>query len=124
MMAGAIVKAALGQTPRKGPVELHLDFTIEPGKEKQLLENFRKIFRPAASKQPGYISVQLLRVRTVIQGPAAPQGVNYRFVLKYETEELRQQWVKRPIHQEVWPTLESQFASKDYTIRLFDTTDT
>lgn len=54
-----------------------------------MLHNFKTIFRPAAVKQAGYIDVQLLKLGSAIQG-SAPAGVNYRFVLTYESEELRQ----------------------------------
>ena len=56
-----------------------------------MLRNFHTIFRPAAVKQPGFIDVKMLKLRSALQG-AGPQGSNYRFVLTFETEELRKQW--------------------------------
>ena len=84
-----------------------------------MLKNFQTIFRPAASKQPGYIDVKMLKLRTALQG-SAPAGVNYRFSLTYRSEELRQKWVASAEHQKVWPTIENTLSSKNYTVLLFD----
>jgi hypothetical protein len=51
---------------------------------------------------------------------AAPAGMNYRFQLTYETEELRQKWVASPAHIKAWPTIENTLASKNYTVLLCD----
>ena len=50
----------------------------------------------------------------------APTGVNYRFELTYQSEELRQKWVATDVHQKVWPTIENLLAHKNYTVMLFD----
>jgi heme-degrading monooxygenase HmoA len=104
----------------KHPIELHVDLTVDPAKERELLDSFHKVFRPAASKQPGYIDVKLLKLRSVLAG-AAPQEANYRFVLVFENEELRRQWVQTPTHQEVWPPIARTLAHENYTILLYDT---
>jgi hypothetical protein len=39
----------------KKPIELHVDLVVDPAKERELLDTFHNVFRPAASKQPGYI---------------------------------------------------------------------
>ena len=101
------------------PIQLHVDLSVDPAKEKEMLHNFETIFRPAAAKQPGYIDVKMEKLRSALQG-AAPAGVNYRFVLTYQSEELRQKWVAAPIHQKVWPTIENTLTHKNYTVLLFD----
>jgi heme-degrading monooxygenase HmoA len=111
-----IVRAA---TPEH-PIQLHVDLSVNPAKEQEMLRNFKTIFRPAASKQPGYIDVQVLKLRSALQGKA-PEASNYRFVLTFASEELRQQWVASAIHQKVWPTIENTLKSKDYTVLLYDT---
>jgi len=102
------------------PIQLHLDLSVDPAKEQEMLHNFKTIFRPAASKQPGYIDVQMLKLRSAIQGQA-PQAGNYRFVLTFVSEELRQKWIASATHQRVWPTVENTLKSKDYTVLLYDT---
>lgn len=102
------------------PIELHVDLAVDPAKEREMLANFLNVFRPAASKQPGYIEVKLLKLRSSLAG-APPQKSNYRFVLIFENEELRQQWIATPTHQEVWPAFASTLAHENYTILLYDT---
>ena len=82
-------------------------------------QNFRTVFRPAASKQPGFIDVKMLKLRTALQG-AAPAGANYRFELTFESEEQRKQWVATATHQKVWPTIENTLTTKNYTVLLCD----
>jgi hypothetical protein len=113
--AGASGQAA--DTAR--PIQLHVDLAVDPAKEKQMLKNFATVFRPAASKQPGYIDVKMLKLRSTLQGKA-PAGINYRFALTFESEELRQKWVASDVHQKAWPTIENTLSSKDYTVMLFD----
>jgi hypothetical protein len=61
----------------------------------------------------------MLKLRKALQG-SAPAGVNYRFQLTYESEEMRQKWVASDVHQKVWPTIEKTLSSKNYTVLLFD----
>ena len=118
LAAGASAAGAQAAGPGH-PIQLHVDLAVDPTKEKELLHNFETIFRPEAAKHPGYISVKLLKLRTAIQG-SAPAGINYRFALTYQSEELRQKWVASAEHQRVWPTIENTLSSKNYTVLLFD----
>jgi hypothetical protein len=118
LLAGA-GPAAIGAAESSRPIQLHVDLTVDPAKEKEMLHNFETIFRPAAIKHPGYISVKMLKLRSALMG-SAPSGVNYRFELTYQSEELRQKWVASPVHQKVWPTIENTLATKSYTVLLFD----
>jgi heme-degrading monooxygenase HmoA len=102
------------------PIQLHVDLSVDPAREQEMLHNFKTIFRPAASKQPGYIDVQMLKLRTAVQGKA-PESGNYRFVLTFVSEELRQKWIASATHQKVWPTVENTLTSKNYTVLLYDT---
>ena len=118
LLAGA-GPAAIEAAESSRPIQLHVDLSVDPAKEKEMLHNFETIFRPAAMKFPGYIAVKMLKLRSALMG-SAPSGVNYRFELTYQSEELRQKWVASPIHQKVWPTIENTLASKNYTVLLFD----
>ena len=118
LAAGAGSAVARAADPAH-PIQLHVDLTVDPAKEKEMLKNFETIFRPAASKQPGYIDVKMLKLRTTLMGKA-PAGVNYRFALTFQSEELRQKWVASAVHQKVWPTIENLLSTKDYTVMLFD----
>jgi len=113
------MKAVRAQAAAKNPIVLYCDLSVAPAREPEMLKNFHTIFKPAAEKFAGYIDVKVLKLRTVYTG-AAPAGVNYRFQLTYESEELRQKWIKSDVHQKVWPTVENTLSTKDYSTLLFD----
>ena len=114
---GTLSVVAKGATEQ--PVELHVDLSVDPAKEKEMLHNFHTIFHPAAKKQPGFIDVKMIKLRSAVMG-TAPEGMNYRFVLTYQSEDLRKKWVATDTHQKVWPTIENNLKSKDYRVLLFD----
>lgn len=113
--AGAPMKVAGAERP----IQLHVDLSVDPAKEQEMLKHFRTVFVPAASKQPGFIDVKLVKLRATPMGKA-PEGVNYRFVLNFQSEELRQKWINSPLHQKVWPPMEGWLRTKNYTVMLFD----
>ena len=120
--ATAGLSGAGAQEPNKpapNPIVLHVDLSVDPAKEREMLHNFHTIFKPAAEKFPGYIDVKMCKLRSALQG-AAPSGVNYRFQLTYQSEELRQKWVASETHQKAWPTIENTLKSKNYVVLLFD----
>jgi len=117
MLAGA-APAALA-ADKGHPIQLHVDLTVDPAREKEMLHNFETVFRPAAEKFAGYISVKMLKLQSALMG-SAPAGVNYRFELTYQSEELRKKWVASDVHQKVWPTIENTLKTKNYTVLLFN----
>ncbi len=120
LVAFAGMKTVFGQqAAAKSPIVLYCDLSVTPAREQEMLNNFHNTFKPAAMKNPGYIDVKLLKLQTVIGG-SAPAGVNYRFQLTYESEELRQKWIHSDVHQKVWPTVENTLSTKDYSTLLFD----
>jgi hypothetical protein len=102
-----------------GPIQLTVEMSVDPAKEKQMLRHFESVFKPAAVKFNGYIDVKLIKLRSALVGKA-PAGLNYRFVLNYQSEELRQKWIASDVHQKVWPPIENMLTTKDYTVLLFD----
>jgi hypothetical protein len=103
------------------PIQLHLDLAVDLAKEQQMLHYFETVFKPAAMTFAGYIDLKMLKLRTAAVG-TAPAGLNYRFALAYESEELRQQWVMSDVHATVWGELEKTFSSTDYNVLIFDIT--
>jgi hypothetical protein len=101
------------------PIQVHVDMSVDPAREKEMLQHFERDFKPAAVKFRGYIDVKIMKLRTAFQGKA-PAGLNYRFVLTYQSEELRQKWIASDIHQKVWGMIESTMRNKDYAVLLFD----
>jgi heme-degrading monooxygenase HmoA len=120
VLASASTVAVPAAEPEK-PIELHVDLSVDPAKEQEMLRNFRTIFRPAARNQPGFKDVKMLKLRTALQG-TGPEGANYRFVLTFASEELRKQWIATATHQKVWPTVENTLKTKNYTVLLYDET--
>jgi antibiotic biosynthesis monooxygenase (ABM) superfamily enzyme len=118
LAAAAVLKGAAAQGA-KNPIVLHVDLSVDPAREQEMLHNFQTVFKPAATKFPGYIDVKMLKLRSALQ-KSAPAGMNYRFQLTYESEELRQKWVASDVHKKVWPTIENTLRAKDYTVLLFD----
>src|SRR5690349_4939592 len=92
MLTGAAALSAPAAESGR-PIQLFVDLSVDPKKEKQMLGHFENVFRPTAAKQPGYISVKMLKLRQEVLGKA-PAGVNYRFELLFQSEELRQKWIK------------------------------
>jgi hypothetical protein len=119
ILAGAAATAAAQTQNAARPIQLHLDMSVDPKREKEMLRNYETIFRPAVTQQPGFIDIKILRLKTTIAGKA-PAGINYRFNLTFQSEELRQKWIKTDVHQKVWPEIEKTLTTKDYTVLLFD----
>jgi hypothetical protein len=119
MLAAAAGLSAAADQGAKNPIVLHVDLSVDPAKEQEMLHNFHTVFKPAATNFQGYIDLKILKLRSALQ-KSAPAGVNYRFQLTYESEELRQKWIASDVHQKVWPMIENTLCSKDYTVLLFD----
>jgi len=100
-------------------IQLHLDLAVDPAKEQEMLRYFDGVFRPAARKFQGFIDLKMLKLHAAVVGKAPP-GMNYRFWLSYESEELRQKWVTSAIHTEVWAGMEKTFSKTEYDVLLFD----
>ena len=100
-------------------IAIHLDVAVSPAKEQEMLHYFEAVFRPAAMKFDGYIDVRMLKLRAALMG-TAPAGVNYRFAIVYQSEELRQKWVTSNVHATVWGGMEKTFSSTAYDVLLFD----
>jgi hypothetical protein len=101
------------------PIQVHVDMSVDPAREKEMLQHFEKDFKPAAKRFPGYIDVKIIKLRSAFVGKA-PAGMNYRFLLTYQSEELRQKWIASDIHQKVWGMIESTLRNKNYDVLLFD----
>ena len=100
-------------------VQLHCDLTVDPERAAEAEHYFETVYRPAAMKFEGYVALQLLKLQSVLAGQA-PAGLNYRFAITYESEELRLAWVRSDVHQKVWPTLQTYLTSDNFDFLLFD----
>jgi hypothetical protein len=119
MAGGAAISAVTALAAAANPIVLEVDLSVDPAKEKEMLDHFHNTFKPAATKFTGYIDVKMLKLHSALMG-AAPEGLTYRFQLAYQSEELRQKWVASDVHQKVWPLIENTLKSKSYRVLLFD----
>ncbi len=112
-----IARAVKAQTKH---IRLYVEMDVDAAREREMLDLFHNQFVPEAVKHEGYIRVKLLKRRAILQG-TAPASDNYRFELEFESEELRQRWIKSPEHQRVWPPIERFIKTQTtYPVVLFD----
>jgi hypothetical protein len=95
---------------------------VDPAQEQKMLDHYHNDFKPVAEKFPGYVDLKIVKLRRVMQGgPPPPEGVNYRFQLTYESEEMRQKWIASAVHKKNWPLIENTLLNKkDYLVLLTD----
>jgi heme-degrading monooxygenase HmoA len=100
-------------------IQLHVDLEVDPAKEKTLVATFKSTFEPTIRKQKGFVDVKLLKFRQDMTGKP-PGRFNYRLLISFQTEELRQQWVASADHQRVWPEMEKNLTGQKYVPLLYD----
>lgn len=101
------------------PIQLHVDLVVDPAKEHELIQNFRTVFRPAISRQPGFVDVKLLKLRTAVAG-AAPTHARFRLLISFQNEQQRQKWVASEDHQKAWPAIEKTLTGQKFSALLYD----
>jgi heme-degrading monooxygenase HmoA len=117
---GAVMPAVVNaQTSEGHPIQLHADLAVDPAKEQEMLRFFEEKFRPAAARQPGFIDMRMLKLKSALRG-AAPPGTNYQFVLTFSSEALRQKWIATETHKQLWPILEGTLTDKNYSRLLYE----
>jgi hypothetical protein len=114
---GRFAKSARAQSKH---IRLYVEMDVPAAREREMLDAFHNTFVPEAVKHEGYIRVNMLKRRTIVQG-TTPAGHNYRFELEFESEELRQKWIASAGHQRVWPLVERTMKTqRDYPVVLYD----
>jgi hypothetical protein len=107
--------------PRTGAaIVLYCDLAVDPAREQEMLDHFHNRFRPAGARFKGFIDLKMLKLRTLVQGDALLDAINYRFQLTYESEELRQIWVASAVHAELWPGIENCLTDKNFHVSVWD----
>src|SRR5215470_17849605 len=101
------------------PIELHCDLDVDPAKESNLVNTFHTTFAPTMARQPGFVSVTLLKLEAAKHGPA-PANASHRLVISFETEEKRVAWVATDDHQRVWPQMEKNLRGAKFTAVLWN----
>ncbi|MCP5112357.1 MAG: hypothetical protein GY953_16150 [bacterium] len=101
------------------PIHLHVDLEVEASREQEMVNKFHTIFEPVISKQPGFVGVEMLKLRSALVGDA-PTSANYKLVIIFETEEQRMAWVATDDHQRVWPSIEKTLTGFKFNAILYD----
>ena len=118
LMAGASASVTASAEGAATPIQLHVEMNVQPGREQELMDNYKKIFRPAIRKQPGFVDVKLLKLRSTPMGKAPDAA--FRLLISFEKEEQRVTWTKTDLHQKVWPTLEKTLKPNMLGVVLYD----
>ena len=113
--------ALTGHDVRAGarPIELHLDLEVDPLREKEMVDKYRDVFKPAIGTQPGCLDVRMLRLRQTLTGKG-PGDLKYRLVISFDSEENRRRWVATDEHQRVWPAISNTLRGSKFSATLYD----
>src|ERR1700690_2546985 len=103
-MAALGASTAAASAAAGSAIQLHVEMEVDPAKEKELLANYRQTFRPAISKQPGFVDVKLMKFRSVASGGGKAPAL-YRLLISFQTEEQRVQWGAADMNQKAWATI-------------------
>jgi heme-degrading monooxygenase HmoA len=90
------------------PIQLHVQLEVDPARQNSLVETFHKVFEPVISRQPGFVSVTLLK-----------SAAGYLLVISFETEQQRVNWVATEDHQRVWPQMEANLTGAKFSTMLW-----
>ena len=71
---GAALSARSAFSASAHPIVLEVDLSVDPAREKEMLDNFHNTFKPVAVKHPGYIDVKILKLRSALMGSAPDDG--------------------------------------------------
>ena len=118
-LAAAGAASAIPAAAAVDPIQLHVDLDVEPTKQKDMVTSFHKVFKPVISKQPGFVDVKLLKLRSALKGDA-PANAAYRLLISFRTEEQRKTWVATDDHQRVWPSIEKNLRGGKFGAVLYD----
>lgn len=104
------------------PIQLHVDLQVDSSRAEEVAAVFQDVFVPAIRKQPGFLSVELLKFREARSGGEAT-AFTHRLLLSFETEERRRQWVESEDHQKAWPAIEGTLTGSRFRATLYDVVD-
>ena len=115
----AVTAVPMAAAPAPKPIQLHVELEVAPAKEKELIATFHKVFAPTITKQPGFVSVRLLKFRQAIGG-SQPPAFKHRLCIAFQTEEQRLAWVASADHQRVWPEMDKSLQGARAVPILYD----
>ena len=100
-------------------ISLDVYFSAKQGGEAELERIIVDVWMEAMRRQPGFVRAALLtpfsQERLDAMGAVRPP-FSHEVISFWESEALRQAWVARDIHQEVWPQVEAAAEEIVYTV--------
>jgi antibiotic biosynthesis monooxygenase (ABM) superfamily enzyme len=91
-------------------IERHVTFNVIPGKEKDFEKLFREEYGLAMSKQPGFVSVNLLKEHE-------KEGV-YQMVIRFQSLETAAAWRDSADHKALSPKIKALY--KESTVQVYE----
>ena len=90
-------------------IERHVTFNVIPGKEKEFEALFKGAYRVAMSKQPGFVSVMLLKEQE--------KEAVYRMVIRFQSLETAAAWRDSADHKALSPKIKALY--KESTVQVY-----
>ncbi len=91
-------------------IERHVTFHLTPGKEKDFENLFKDEYSIAMSKQPGFLSVTLLKEHE--------KETVYQMVIRFQSLETAATWRDSPDHKALSPKVKS--LNRESTVQVYD----
>ncbi len=91
-------------------IERHVTFNVIPGKEKDFENLFRGEYSVAMAKQPGFVSVTLLKEQE--KGPV------YQMVIRFQSLETAAAWRDSADHKALSPRIKTLYNGS--TVQVYD----
>lgn len=91
-------------------IERHVTFDVFPEKAQEFESLFSGQYRPAMAKSPGFVRVELLRLKEDQQ--------RYQMVIRFNSEEEAAAWRSSAAHQTLQPKLKHLYGNSH--LQVFD----
>jgi len=91
-------------------IERHVTFNVVPGKEKEFETLFKEAYSVAMSKQPGFVSVVLLKEHEKV--------AVYQMVIRFQSLETAAAWRDSADHKALSPRIKAFYSSS--TVQVYD----
>jgi antibiotic biosynthesis monooxygenase (ABM) superfamily enzyme len=90
--------------------ERHVTFNVIPGKEKEFEALFKEAYSVAMSKQPGFVSVTLLKEHE--------KEAIYQMVIRFQTLETAAAWRDSADHKALSPKIKALY--KESAVQVYE----
>lgn len=89
-------------------IERHVTFNVIPGKEKEFETFFREEYSVAMSRQPGFVSVTILKEHE--------KDFVYQMVIRFQSLETAAAWRESEDHKDLSPRLKSLYTESSFQV--------